>query len=228
MKRDSEVKLLRNITEFILGIFITIAMISISTLVTLNITPVYRIIIERYNLVLKTGLTKGQLVVNYRILINYLQNPFIKKLKFNDFVMSANGEIHFYEVKNIFMILIIISSIFILGILVYYTLHKVGKINKINLLEVLNYSSNILIVFFITLITTFFIDFSWIFEVFHKIFFRNDYWIFDPKTDSVIIALPEELFMIFAIIILAILIIVAINIKILYYKKQAEKVQQYT
>lgn len=219
MKRDNKVKLFSNITKFIVGIFITIAMISISTLITLNATSVYKVIIDRYDLVSKTELTKGQLLDNYRILINYLQNPFIKKLKFKNFIMSVHGEIHFHEVKNIFIMLMIISITFILGILMYFILHKRGIINKINFLDILNYSSNILMVFFATLITTFFIDFSEVFVIFHKVFFRNDYWIFDPQLDPIIIALPEELFMIFAIIVLSILIITAITIKVLYYRK---------
>lgn len=219
MKKSNEIKIFSSVTKFLVGIFSTIAMISIATLITLNATPVYRIIIERYDLVLKTGLTKGQLVKNYRILINYLQNPFIKKLKFENFIMSIYGEIHFHEVKNIFIMLMIISVIFILGILMYFILHKSGNVNKISFLDILNYSSNILVVFFISLIATFFIDFSQVFVIFHKIFFRNDYWIFDPQLDPVITALPEELFMIFAIIVLSMLIITAITIKIFYYNK---------
>lgn len=220
MQKDNGINLFNIIIKFIIGIFTTIAMISISTVITLNSTPIYKIIIEKYDLTIKTGLTKGQLVENYKVLINYLQNPFIEELKFEDFIMSINGEIHFHEVKEIFMILTVISLLFTLSILIYFVLHKVGKVKKIHILEILNYSSNILIVFFITLITTFFINFSWIFEMFHKIFFKNDYWIFDPKTDPIITALPEELFMIFAIITLSILLISAITIKILYYKKK--------
>lgn len=220
MQKDNGINLFNIIIKFIIGIFTTIAMISISTVITLNSTPIYKIIIERYDLTIKTGLTKGQLVENYKILVNYLQNPFVEKLNLEDFVMSANGEIHFFEVKDIFIKLIVISFVFVLSILIYFVLHKVRKVKKIDILEILNYSSNILIIFFVILITTFFINFSWIFEMFHKIFFKNDYWIFDPKTDPIITALPEELFMIFAIIILSILIISAIIIKILYYKKK--------
>ena len=51
------------------------------------------------------------------------------------------------------------------------------------------------------------IDFSWAFTMFHKLFFRNDYWIFDPRIDPIIIALPEELFMICGGAILILLVI---------------------
>lgn len=225
MGKNDGIKILSNMIKFVIALFTTIATISIATLITLNATPVYRLIIDKYNLISKTGLSKEQLVSNYKILINYLQNPFIKELKFKDFVMSIHGEIHFHEVKNIFILLMIISSIFILGILGYFILHKNAKVNKnnYNSIYILNYSSNILIVFFITLITTFLIDFSWVFVIFHKIFFRNDYWIFDPKLDPVITALPEELFMITAIIVLAILMIITVIIKIVYYRYRNRK-----
>ena len=58
------------------------------------------------------------------------------------------------------------------------------------------------------------IDFSKAFILFHKIIFNNDYWIFDPSTDPVINALPEELFMIYGLVILAIVIGVAVIIKV--------------
>ena len=31
--------------------------------------------------------------------------------------------------------------------------------------------------------------------IFHKLFFDNDYWIFDYRTDPIILLLPDEFFM---------------------------------
>ena len=39
------------------------------------------------------------------------------------------------------------------------------------------------------------INFDACFEIFHKIFFDNDLWIFDPAEDLIINVLVEELFM---------------------------------
>ena len=78
-----------------------------------------------------------------------------------------------------------------------------------------NLGANILIVFFIILISAYIIDFSKAFVLFHKIFFRNNYWIFDANTDPIINALPEDLFMIYGAIILGIVIISSIIIKII-------------
>lgn len=78
----------------------------------------------------------------------------------------------------------------------------------------LNLGANILIMFFILLVSAYIIDFSKVFIIFHKIFFRNNYWVFDEKMDPIINALPEDLFMIYGAVILGIVIIVSIVIKI--------------
>ena len=63
------------------------------------------------------------------------------------------------------------------------------------------------------------VDFSKAFVIFHNIFFDNSYWIFDPRTDPIINALPEMVFMIYALIIIMFLLVEAILFKLIYYKK---------
>ena len=82
----------------------------------------------------------------------------------------------------------------------------------------LNLGSNILIMFFIILVVAYIIDFSKAFVIFHKIFFKNNYWVFDENIDPIIKALPEELFMIYGAVILGIIIILSITIKVINKK----------
>ena len=43
--------------------------------------------------------------------------------------------------------------------------------------------------------------FDTLFVKFHQVFFNNDAWMFDPKNDPIILALPEEFFMLcFAVV----------------------------
>ena len=143
--------------------------------------------------------------------------------------MSTYGKIHFYEVKRIFISLIIIALIFIIANLVYAIVCKV-KNNKHFMRKIiinLNSGSNILIVFFIVLVSAYIIDFSKAFIIFHKIFFKNDYWIFDENMDPIINALPEDLFMIYGAVILGIIIIVCIVIKVIKQKIISEKKYKY-
>lgn len=206
------------ILKFLIAIVTSIAIVSIATIIALNSRFVYKIMINKYNLVKETGVSAGNLIKDYNGLVNYLQNPFIESLKFDNFIMSSSGEIHFIEVKDIFINLIYISIIFILCIIIYLFFAKLLK-NKNAISELVNnfnLSANILITSLVTLIILFIIDFSKVFIVFHKIFFKNNYWMFDPNTDPIINALPEELFMIYALIIISIVILFSVVIKMFY------------
>lgn len=201
-----------------LGLCITLFSIGLSIIVVLNLTSVYKIAIEKFNIVNATGIPVEKLMDNYKGMVNYLANPFIEKLEFNDFAMSISGRVHFEEVKVIFMNLYIMM---VTSILIIVILKSVKKISQyINFKKVLNYSANITLILFGAIATMIFIDFSKVFIIFHNIFFDNSYWIFDPVTDPIINALPEELFMIYAIIIIVILLLKCILLKFFYYKNK--------
>lgn len=210
-------KILGGAFNFICGLFTAISIIAISTIITLNIRFIYKFIIEKYNLVNITGISSDVLMVNYNKLINYLQNPFNDKLELPNFSMSSYGQIHFYEVKRIFIFLMFIGIVFIFFNIIYIIICRMKNKKRYEFIIIRNFNlgANILIVFFIILISAYIIDFSKAFVLFHKIFFRNNYWIFDANTDPIINALPEDLFMIYGAIILGIVIISSIIIKII-------------
>lgn len=212
------------VLNFINALIIAISIIAISTITTLNFKFIYRTIISKYDLVNTTGLSSDILMINYNKLIDYFQNPFNDTLELPNFFMSKYGKIHFYQVKKIFIFLIVIGIIFILFNTIYISMCKVKnkKNYKIIIMRNFNLAANILIIFFIILTFAYVIDFSKAFILFHKIFFRNNYWIFDASTDPIINALPEDLFMIYGAIILGIIIISSIIIKIIN-KKMLQK-----
>ena len=92
-----------NMIKVIYGIFIAILTIGISTIMALNSQFIYHYSINKYSLDKLGNISKEMLIKDFNTLIKYLQNPFIEKLKFNNFPMSINGEFHFYEVKRIFL-----------------------------------------------------------------------------------------------------------------------------
>lgn len=171
-----------------------------------------------------TGLSTEILMDNYNRVINYVQNPFKHELVLNSLTMSNFGKIHFYEVKRIFIALYIFSIIFIITMILRIIKLIANKRNAQgkNLIESFNRSVNIIAIIFITISAAIIIDFPKTFYIFHKIFFRNDYWIFDPVTDPIINALPEELFMIELVLILTLLIIFTVIIKVLHAKNVGE------
>ena len=218
-KKGNGILYLNIFTKILMSIFTAIAIIAIATIIALNLRFIYEFIIDKYDLVNITGVSKANLIIDYNGLINYLQNPFIESLNFKNFTMSSYGKIHFGEVKRIFISLITIALVFIIGNLLYSFFCKI-KMRSFykNIIKNLNSGSNILIVFFIILLGAYIIDFSKAFIIFHKIFFKNDYWIFDETIDPIINALPEDLFMIYGAIILGIVIFSSIIIKLINKK----------
>ncbi|MFU7518064.1 DUF1461 domain-containing protein, partial [Clostridium sp. HCS.1] len=64
------------------------------------------------------------------------------------------------------------------------------------------------------------------FVIFHNIFFNNDYWIFDERTDPIIKVLPEDVFMLYSLVIVA-LVIIAVIVYKLYYNYKKKKLKNY-
>ena len=54
------------------------------------------------------------------------------------------------------------------------------------------------------------------FVLFHKLFFNNDYWIFDADTDPIILLLPDGFFMHCALMILALIVIASLLCFVIY------------
>lgn len=205
------------------GISIALFTIGISVIASLNLRSIYKYSIQKYDLDKIGQLSKEKLMEDYNILLNYLQNPFAKKLKFNNFIMSSNGEFHFYEVKKIFLSIYLIVLIFVLIFIVIYLIKKYNN-KKIKLIKSLNYGANTLISIITVLLTSIFIDFSKAFIIFHKIFFNNEYWIFDSKTDPIINVLPEEVFKLYALVVIIFTLIAIIFYKTIYisYNKHSK------
>ncbi|AVK48872.1 MULTISPECIES: TIGR01906 family membrane protein [Clostridium] len=200
-------------------IFYAISIISIIVLSVLNTTSIYGYAIQRYKLNEYTGLSTEILMDNYKRVIYYVQNPFIKELKFNSIPMSEFGRIHFFEVKRIFIALYVFSIIFI-GVIIFKALANKSNDLKKRLIANFNSGVNMMAVIFIFVGAISAKDFSKAFIYFHKIFFRNNYWIFDPRTDPIINALPEEFFMLELMSIIILLIVVTVVIKLLYIRNK--------
>ena len=195
------------------------SIISIAVLGVLNTTIVYRYVINKYELNNFTGLSTEVLMDNYKRIVHYVGNPFSKELILNNLPMSNLGKIHFIEVKQIFSVLYIICIIFAGMMICMVITHRNKQLGK-TLIESFNNSVNIIMLIFIFVSIMIALDFSKTFYYFHKLFFRNDYWIFNPITDPIINSLPQELFMIELILVLSLLIIFTVVIKVFYLKNK--------
>lgn len=168
---------------------VALIVIILSVKLTLNFKPLYYYDINHLNISSNTNLNVNEIKCAYDYLISYVTGS--QKADFNipNLPSSKEGSIHFQEVKNIFIKLnYILYTCILLFMLGLYTSYK--KKNFI----FLKYSSFLSILFTISLAVPFGISFDSSFTMFHKIFFSNNYWIFDPALDPVINILPEEFF----------------------------------
>ena len=165
-------------------------LVSLSVVLVLNLRSIYYFDIEYLDLPGQTGLSAEIIKKNYDALIDYnLVTSGLKELEFPSFPMSESGRIHFAEVKQIFVViqhLLAVSGVF-------WLIGLWGKIGR------RDYGSLKLLSIFTFAIPTVLgaLAFFWwdqVFVLFHKIFFNNDYWLFDPSTDPVIWILPDMFF----------------------------------
>ncbi|MDF2699393.1 MAG: integral rane protein [Haloplasmataceae bacterium] len=197
----------------LVGFFIALFLITSSVKMTLNFRPLYYYDIEYLEIEDLSGVDKQEIIENYDALINYLKTTYKGELEFPTFSMSIPAKIHFEEVKNIFVML---DYLMLLSLIL-------GGLGVLKLIQLKNYqfikwSAILLIAIPVTLVLPLAVDFNSSFIIFHKIFFRNDYWIFDPWTDPIITVLPQEYFMHCAFMIIAIILIESLILFILNKK----------
>lgn len=181
-------------------LLIFLFILSFAIAFTINFTPLFAFDVDYFNIPARTGLSKEAILENYRILINYLNFPWVETLSMPDFPSSASGLFHFYEVKLLFLLN---YAIFFTTAPLSYLFLRYKK--KTNTLYQLIQPTRLMVLFPIMMIFLIFINFDDLFTTFHHVFFNNDAWLFDYRTDPIILALPQEFFMHCFILVFAIL-----------------------
>ncbi|UVD81996.1 TIGR01906 family membrane protein [Mycoplasma iguanae] len=126
---------------------------------------------------------------NYVALINYLTFTNSASLQFPTYKISATGIIHFEDVKHI---LNIITAILIATSLIFIPVLSFAIWKK--QFNFLIWSFLTALILILIIIIAFAIDADKLFIWFHKVFFNNDYWYFDPDKDEIIKVLPQMFF----------------------------------
>ena len=206
--------------NILLALALTLFIISAAVVVTLNFRPLYYLDVDLLHIAETSGLPRAEILENYNTLIDYNSIFGTKELAFPTLAMSETGRIHFEEVKNVFTffeITLIVSGVLVLAGVIYRHFKK----NPGYLLL-----SGILTVA-LPLVLGILIALNWqtVFVLFHKIVFRNDYWIFDAATDPVITILPDAFFMHCALLILALVVLGSVICLLLYrhFKKHSKE-----
>lgn len=194
-------KIARNIFA---ALALMLFIISFSVTLTLNFRPLYYFDINYLDIESLSGYSEEEIRENYDALIDY--NSMFNHddtLEFPTLPMSDTARIHFEEVKDIFvgveysmLITAVISVVMIL--LLRFKYHDVFYLKLASILTIV-----------IPSVLALCIGLNWeqAFVTFHHIFFDNDYWLFSPKTDPIILMLPDEFFFHCAAMILIIVIL---------------------
>lgn len=154
------------------------------------VTPLYAFDIDYLNIPKYVGLSKEQILENYRILLTYLNIPWFLALDMPDFPSSASGLFHFFEVKKLFMLDYLILIFSGMGTL-WFVRHLNRRRESWRLLPYFRQGTLIPLAILLALL----VSFDTLFVFFHKVFFNNDAWLFNATTDPIILALPAEFFM---------------------------------
>ncbi|WP_159559615.1 TIGR01906 family membrane protein [Streptococcus halichoeri] len=154
------------------------------------VTPLYAFDIDYLNIPKYVGLSKEQILENYRILLTYLNIPWFLALDMPDFPSSASGLFHFFEVKKLFMLDYLILIFSGMGTL-WFVRHLNRRRESWRLLPYFRQGTLIPLAILLALL----VSFDTLFVLFHKVFFNNDAWLFNATTDPIILTLPAEFFM---------------------------------
>lgn len=188
---------MKRISNLILAFSMSLFIITSIVKFTVVFKPLYYFDIKHLNIPILSGMSEEEIKLNYDYLIKY--NTSYRDYKFNmpTLKSSIQGKIHFEEVRDVFKVLnkinIISGVISVLGI--YIVLKKKE-------IKIIKYAGIISILIPIFLVIPITIQFEKSFEIFHRLIFNNDYWIFDPSKDPVINMLPAEFFLHCGVVIL--------------------------
>lgn len=176
--------------DVLLAICNMLFLISLVVCITVFFKQLYYFDISYLQIDKMSGLSKEVIKENYDVLIQYQSIFYQGTLQLPNFIMSEGGKIHFEEVKKIFEMIQILCVI--TGVFAIYFNYKRWKQKEYMGLRL----TGIFTLVFpsvIGLLAS--IDFDRAFILFHKLFFQNDYWIFDARIDPVIQILPQTFFM---------------------------------
>ncbi|AUN15564.1 TIGR01906 family membrane protein [Paraclostridium sordellii] len=202
---------MKKISNLILAFLMSLFIITSIVKFTVLFKPLYYFDIKHLNIPILSGMSEEEIKLNYDYLIKY--NTSYRDYEFNmpTLKSSIQGKIHFEEVRDVFKVLnkinIISGVISVLGI--YIVLKKKE-------IKIIKYAGIISILIPIFLLIPITIQFEKSFEIFHRLIFNNDYWIFDPSKDPVINMLPAEFFLHCGVVILTGILIFSSIVLIIY------------
>jgi len=193
-------------TPFAVNLFwalmITLFIISFAVVFVLHFRPMYYMDIRLLKLEAASGVPEAAIRKDYDSVIHYLSFWNRQPLTLSTFAMSQQGRIHFADCKKIFDLVQILCIATGILTLTSYFLHRHGGNSRY-----LRMAGILTIVVPSVLGVLAVWKWDTVFETFHKVLFRNNYWLFDVSQDPIILVLPDAFFFQCAIVIFAIVLL---------------------
>jgi len=171
-----------------LGLYLWV--LSGTIILTINATWLYWLNAQLQHLGAIVNLSTGRLMTNYFQLLAYLNFPWVRSLKMRDFTDSTSALIHFADVKNLFMLDIVVFII--TSVTTYFFFQQLKRRQQLWRF-VLPMQTALWVPPIVAAIMA--VNFDQFFVFFHRVLFRNADWLFDPLYDRIILVLPDTFFM---------------------------------
>lgn len=191
------------IIKNIILIFIALSAILFSITMSINIITkdkeYYYEYSQENNITEYTGLNADKVEDMYSNLIDYIykgDESLINK-DFNEREVSHMVDVH--KLYNLNMTVTYITSGILIASIIYLVIAYKNNISLYRDLRFIRNAFLIILLAIIILAGIISLDFDQAFIKFHELFFNNDFWLLDPRTDVMIRMLPQDFFMNMAI-----------------------------
>ena len=209
-----------------LSIFIALLLalfaVSASVAAPILCRPFYYAQIEGLHMPEKTGWTHEQIREAFDDVMDFLLKG--AEFKTGDLAWSESGKSHFADCKFLFHLDLRIFAITGIALLLFLLLFRHKKTQPARLAgRGPSFWAGIIIIALFGGFGLFMAsDFNRAFAMFHKIFFPGKTnWVFNPKTDQIILVMPEEFFLNCAILI-GVLLVVFVIVYLIAGRKKAK------
>lgn len=173
------------IFKFILTISIALVLLSIPLSIFLNFSGYYFSKFKQLSIYKDFEETETAVNTRFSEMLNFING---REHNLNQYFWSNEDKLHLSDVRHLvisFNALVTLNSIFLL--ILFF--------KKQNLLtENLEFAFKGAGVIFLVSLILIIINFQNAFIIFHKILFRNDYWMLDPTTSNLIKYFPQQIF----------------------------------
>jgi len=185
------------VLSVLFAVFLTLLLITAAIALPIYIRPFYYAHIGPMGLPEYVGLTAEQIREGYDAILDYLTLPG-RKFSAGVFPYSPEGEAHFADCKVLFNLNSHVLLLSGAGLLILGLLRKAGKTGPYRLGKVsaARWAAVCALVLPLVLGSLAALDFDRAFVIFHSLFFPGkSNWLFDWRTDPIILVLPQDFFM---------------------------------